>query len=118
MSRHMQMKFWRLSVRNRISVIRCSILLAAATLLAFASACQRAQLAEYKPYANDNEVPRISVEDAKKDFDSGIAVIVDARDANSYAQEHVKGSINIPNGSAEGEYSKLPQGKKIIVYCS
>jgi len=87
-------------------------------LLSFVSGCQRAQLAEYKPYANDTEVPRISVEDAKKDYDSGIAVIVDSRDANAYAQEHIKDSINIPTGSGEAEYSKIPQGKKIIVYCS
>lgn len=105
-------------MRNRISVIHCSVLLAAAALLLFASACQRAQLAEYKPYANEGEVPRISVEDAKKDYDSGIAVIIDSRDSNSFAQEHVKGAINIPNGSDESEYSKIPQGKKIIVYCS
>jgi rhodanese-related sulfurtransferase len=92
--------------------------LVAAVLLCFVSACQRAQLAEYKPYANDSEVPRISVEDAKKDYDSGVAVIIDSRPDAAYAQEHVVGSINIPSGSPDTEFSKIPQGKKIIVYCS
>jgi len=80
--------------------------------------CQRAQLAEYKPYANDAEVPRISVEDAKKDYDAGIAVIIDSRDAGTFGQERIAGSINIPTGSSDADFSKIPQGKKIIVYCS
>jgi hypothetical protein len=112
------MKFWRLSVRNRITALRSLVVLAAALLLSFVSACQRAQLAEYKPYAGDNDVPRVSVEDAKKDYDSGVAVIIDSRPEPAYAQEHVTGSINIPSGSPETEFSKMPQGKKIIVYCS
>lgn len=117
MSRPTLMKFWRHLVKSRSFDFRSSILAAAALVLGIGAACQTAQLAPYRAYANDGDVPRISVEDAKKDYDSGIAVIVDARDANSYSLEHVAGSINIPNGSADAE-SKVPQGKKIIVYCS
>ncbi len=113
----MPMKYWRHSVRNKVD-LRLSILLTAAFLLSCVTACQRAQLAEYRAYANDGDVPRISLEDAKKDYDSGFALFVDSRDPNSYAQEHIAGAINISAGSFDAENSKLPKDKKIIVYCS
>ena len=97
--------------------IRVLLLLAAGLMLAIGSACEQAQLAPYKAYANDAEVPRISVEEAKKEYDSGGAVIIDSRDANAYAQEHIAGAINIPSGT-EPDIAKVPKGKKIIVYCS
>lgn len=86
--------------------------------LSFAFACQKTQLADYKKFQNDAEVPRISIEDAKKDFDAVSTVIVDSRDAAAYKQEHIKGSINIPSGSPEAMFDTIPKGKKIIVYCS
>lgn len=70
-----------------------------------------------KKIASDADVPRISPADAKKEVDAGNAVIVDSRNAGTYEQEHIAGSINIPFG-AEADVSKLPKGKKIIVYCS
>jgi len=48
-------------------------------LIAFSGCRQKTQLAEYQKYENDSQVPRISVEDAKKEFDAGDAVIIDAR---------------------------------------
>ena len=81
-------------------------------------ACQRAQLAEYHKLANESEVPRIALEDAKKDYDAGTAIFVDSRAQVSYDQEHVTGSINIPVGSSDDKFSSLPKNKKIIVYCS
>ena len=82
------------------------------------TACQQAQLAEYRAYANDSDVPRITVEDAKKDYDSGVAVIIDSRPEVSYVQEHIAGSISLPYGGPDDTFAKVPQGKKIIVYCS
>jgi rhodanese-related sulfurtransferase len=85
------------------------------TILALFTGCQQAGITTFK---SDADVPRIGLADAKKDFDAGTAVIVDSRDPNSYRQEHIAGSINIPIGSPDTEFSKIPQGKKIIVYCS
>ena len=73
--------------------------------------------AESKEQEHDN-APRITLADAKKDYDAGKAVIVDVRDANTYVQEHIKGSINIPLAEVNGSLDKLPKGKKIIAYCS
>ncbi len=73
---------------------------------------------EYKKFATDAEVPRITIEDAKKDFDSNSALFVDARSPDVYKQEHIKGAINVSYGAPDSEVEKIPKGKKIIVYCT
>ncbi len=82
-------------------------------------ACSKpAPVAEYKKYENDAAVPRITVEDAKKDFDAGNATIIDSRPESAYKSEHIAGSINVALGSPDDAFSTLPKNKKIIVYCS
>ena len=62
--------------------------------------------------------PRISLADAKKDFDAGNAVFIDTRAEQSFKQEHIKGAINISAETFEARYKEIPTGKKIIAYCS
>ena len=62
--------------------------------------------------------PRITLADAKKDFDAGNVVFVDTRAEATYKQEHVKGAINMPMEAVEARYKEIPTGKKIIAYCS
>ena len=69
------------------------------------------------PVASD-QVPRISLAEAKAVFDRGEAVIVDVRPADAYRQEHIKGSINIPNSDTVARLNELPKNKLIIAYCS
>ena len=73
---------------------------------------------EQKKFKDDSEVPRITIEEAKKLFDSNSAIFVDARGADAWKDERIKGAINIPAGSSDKEYKKLPTGKTIITYCS
>jgi hypothetical protein len=113
----MQMRCWRLSVKSRSQVLKFLTFLIVAAGASFMLACQKAQLAEYHKLANESEVPRISLEEAKKDFDAGTAVFVDSRAEVAFDQEHVKGAINIPVGT-DDKFSSLPKDKKIIVYCS
>lgn len=65
-----------------------------------------------------DEAPRISLADAKKDFDAGNVVFVDTRAEVSYRNEHIKGAINIPAEAFQTRYTEVPKGKKIIAYCS
>ena len=76
-----------------------------------------AQTGTVKKFADDSEVPRISIEDAKKAFDDGSAVFVDARSVEAYKEEHIKGALII-EGAEPNRFDALPKGKKIIVYCS
>ena len=86
--------------------------------LLFSLACNKAELAPYVKYSSDADVPRISLEDAKKDYDDGTAVIIDSRAEAAYKQEHITGALSMPIGSPEERFSEIPKGKKIIVYCS
>lgn len=65
-----------------------------------------------------DDAPRISLADAKKDFDAGTAIFIDTRGEGSFKQEHVKGAINIMPEQVESKYKEIPTGKKLIVYCS
>ena len=98
--------------------MRFLVLALAVFSLAFQSDCQKADLGPYVKYTSDADVPRISPEDAKKEYDNGTAVIIDSRAEAAFKQEHVKGALNIPLGSPESRFSEIPKGKKIIVYCS
>jgi len=65
-----------------------------------------------------DSAPRISLADAKKDFDAGNVVFVDTRAADQYKLEHIKGAINIASDTFEAKYKEIPTDKKIIAYCS
>lgn len=69
-------------------------------------------------HGNADDAPRITLADAKKDFDAGNAVFVDTRDEAAYKNEHVKSAINISMNAVEARYKEIPTGKKIIAYCS
>lgn len=60
----------------------------------------------------------MSVEEAKKDYDAGIVLIVDSRPEQTWQMERIAGSINIPGTLSDDQVAKLPKDKKIIVYCS
>ncbi len=62
--------------------------------------------------------PRISLADAKKDFDAGAAVFIDTHVKEQYDVQHISGAINIPYAEFEKNLNKIPKGKKIIAYCS
>ena len=66
----------------------------------------------------DEDAPRITLEDAKKDFDAGTAVFVDTRGAQAYDGEHIKGAINVSVNELQEKINTIPTNKKIIAYCS
>ena len=104
-------------MKNRV-INRYVLFIATTSCLLVAFACQKGQLPEYRAYKDDADVPRISVQDAKKDVDAGIAVIVDGRGDASYKVEHITGSLNLAPGTSDNPYPGVPKDKKIIVYCS
>lgn len=65
-----------------------------------------------------DDAPRISLEEAKSDFDKKVAVFVDTRNEDAYKVEHIKDAINLPLDAVEKRFKELPKDKKIIAYCS
>ncbi len=103
------------------------LLLTAITTLAFVLACARpAANIEIAKAANTSastaaptdDAPRISLADAKKEFDAGTAIFIDTRDPTQYKFEHIKGAINITGAMLDDKYKDIPKDKKIIAYCS
>lgn len=70
------------------------------------------------PVQPDDGASRITLADAKKDFDDGAALFVDTRGKEAYDFEHVKGAVNLPLADFQTRYKELPKDKKIIAYCS
>jgi Rhodanese-like domain len=65
-----------------------------------------------------DDAPRISLVDAKKDFDDGSAVFIDTRADTVYRQEHIRGAINITSETLKDKIKDLPKNKTLIAYCS
>ena len=68
----------------------------------------------------EDAVPRVKIEEAKAALESGKAVIVDVRSAESFAAGHAAGAISIPLTEFENNIDNLPLDKDqwIITYCT
>lgn len=107
--------------------MRFTLLISILLALVFLSACQTSKTAKLEnkstPPANKttaapaDSVPRVTAEEAKKDFDAGTAVFVDTRSEYAYKMEHIKGAISLPLEMFEARYKEIPTEKKIIAYC-
>jgi 3-mercaptopyruvate sulfurtransferase SseA len=69
-------------------------------------------------HGHADNAPRISLADAKKDFDAGNVTFVDTRAEVAFKEDHIKGAINIPAEAMDTRYKEIPTGKKIVAYCS
>ena len=108
--------------------MRNLLILAAITLLAIVIACAKPGGEPKTAATNANapvpaaspadDAPRISIEEAKKDFDEGTALFIDSRASEAYKLEHIKGAINITIDKLPEKLKELPTDKTLIVYCS
>lgn len=70
------------------------------------------------PVASQDDVPRLTAEEAyQAQVDEG-AVIVDTRSAAQYQQQHVTGSINIPLDQMETRMAELDPDTWYVTYCT
>jgi rhodanese-related sulfurtransferase len=68
---------------------------------------------------NPEEIPKIDINEAKKKFDQGEVIFVDARPSSFYDKSHIKGAHSLPLPSFEINYmymSDEDKDKNIIVY--
>jgi hypothetical protein len=65
------------------------------------------------------QVPRISPQDLRSMLNAGANVIVlDARSREAYDHSHIPGAQSMPLDEVEARYQQLPQGAKIVTYCT
>jgi rhodanese-related sulfurtransferase len=67
------------------------------------------------------EIVTLTLEEAKKKYNLGAAIFIDARDASEYQIKHIKGALNLPVSHFALYYAKLkkilPKDAEIVVYC-
>jgi 3-mercaptopyruvate sulfurtransferase SseA len=68
------------------------------------------------PLGSDN-IPRITVAQAKQAMENGEAFFIDTRGADAYQREHIRGAINMPMSEAADRAKELPKNKLLIAYC-
>ncbi len=65
------------------------------------------------------EVPRIAPAELKGRLDSGEEVlVVDARSAREFQQQHIPGAISVPYNEVEARLGELPRDQEIVLYCT
>jgi hypothetical protein len=64
------------------------------------------------------DIQRMPLTEAVALRDSGDAVFIDVRDAESFRAEHVEGAVNLPLGEIAARASELPRDKVIVAYCA
>jgi phage shock protein E len=68
----------------------------------------------------EDEVPRVTLEEAKAALESGKAMVVDVRSAGAYDVSHIAGAIHIPLDEIEANPTGLELDKEqwILTYCT
>ena len=70
--------------------------------------------------AIEDEVPRVTLEEALVAYSAGAAVFLDVRSRDSFASSHIPGAINIPVNEIEvnAVLAGVDRDEWIITYCT
>lgn len=65
-----------------------------------------------------DNVRRVTIAELRDMMEQNKAVAVDVRGTSSYNQEHIKGSLDIPENQLSARINELPKDKMLVFYCS
>lgn len=65
-----------------------------------------------------SDVARIAAEDLREKHKANAVLVIDVRDATSFAQGHIPGALHIPMASVESNLDRIPKGREIVTYCT
>ncbi len=68
--------------------------------------------------APSDGVKRVTTVELRDALEKGTAIVVDVRGDSVYKQNHIKGSISIPENQIAARLGELPRDKMIVTYCS
>lgn len=54
---------------------------------------------------------------AKRQLDSGDAVLVDVREPDEWAEGHVAGATHIPLGELPSRLAEVPRDREVLLFC-
>ncbi|MFL6248049.1 MAG: rhodanese-like domain-containing protein [Thermoanaerobaculia bacterium] len=64
------------------------------------------------------DVPRIAAEDLREKTKANSVMVIDVRDANSYASGHIPGALHIQLATIEANLDRIPKNREIVTYCT
>jgi hypothetical protein len=67
---------------------------------------------------HQDDVPRVTVEEAYRAFQDGEVVIVDTRSPAQFQAQHIPGAINMPVDLIDTRKAELDPSAWIITYCT
>ena len=86
--------------------------------LILAQNLRRARIADPGEITNQDDIPRVTAEEAYQAVTNGEAVLVDTRSEAQFEAQHAAGAINIPVDQAEALVSGLDPTTWYITYCT
>jgi 3-mercaptopyruvate sulfurtransferase SseA len=104
-----------------ILLIILGVLFILGAFLSFELLSNKAEMPASNPPVQTEQnaaIPRVTISEAKAAYDSGEAVFVDVRDADSYARDHIPGALSIPLQVLESRTGGLNREDWIITYCT
>lgn len=69
-------------------------------------------------YSNQDQIPRVTAEEAYQAVTNGEAVLIDTRSEAEYQASHADGAINIPVDQTESRLGELDPNTWFITYCT
>lgn len=86
--------------------------------LILADNMRRSQIENPVEYATQDDIPRVTADEAYQAFLNGEAVLVDTRGEAQFQAQHAVGAINIPVNEVEARLSELDPNTWYITYCT
>ncbi len=64
------------------------------------------------------QVPRVTVEEARAALSTGTAIFIDVRDPYSFNASHIPGAVNIPISALADHLDEFDPQQWLITYCT
>lgn len=86
--------------------------------LLLAQNLRKAEIEKPKQYSNQDDIPRVTIQETYKAIQNGEAVIIDTRSAQEFSRQHIINSINLPADQIEARLGELDPEIWYLTYCT
>ena len=86
--------------------------------LILAQNLRKAEISDPMQYTNQDDVPRVTIQEAYQAMINGEAVLVDNRSEAEFAKQHAAGAINLPVDQIESRLGELDPDIWYLTYCT
>jgi hypothetical protein len=99
-------------------ILFAGVLLLSIGGLILAQNLRRAEIENPGEYTTQDEIPRVTVDEAYQAYINGEAVLVDTRSEEQFQAQHASGAINVPVDQVETLLNGLDPDIWYITYCT